>query len=188
MAKYVSDGNYVKTLDFTGGIYNYEPAAAIVGDEEDYVFNYDRLTAIHPTLGNQYLNILYMVALCFNMDRHTQNYGVLRNQSTGEVVCMAPNFDNNIALISRGYGQDAHRTNGFLINLFEELLTERGLVYQVPTLDEGIIRQIVQDTLPDEDIDRDYVANMVLERGQRLEYKMRQSWQQDLLGPDMKLT
>ena len=41
MAKYVPDGGCVKTPDFTGGVYNFEPAA-IVGDEEDYVFNYDR--------------------------------------------------------------------------------------------------------------------------------------------------
>ena len=99
---------------------------------------------------------------------------------------MAPNFDNNIALISRGYGQDAQRTNGFLIHLFEEFLAERGLAYQAPALDEGIVKQLVQDTLPDEEIDRDYVADMVLERGQRLEDKIRQTRQQGFSGPDMK--
>lgn len=186
MAKYVPDGDCVKTPDFTGGVYNFEPAAAIVGDEEDYGFNYDRLTVLHPALGRQYLDILYMDALCFNMDRHTQNYGVLRDPSTGGIVGMAPNFDNNIALISRGYGQDAQRTNGFLIHLFEEFLAERGLAYQAPALDEGIVKQLVQDTLPDEEIDRDYVADMVLERGQRLEDKIRQTRQQGFSGPDMK--
>lgn len=186
MAKYVPDGACVKTPDFTGGVYNFEPAAAIVGDEEGYVFNYDRLTVLHPALGSQYLDILYMDALCFNMDRHTQNYGLLRDPSTGGIVSMAPNFDNNIALISRGYGQDARQTNGFLINLFEELLAEHGLAYQAPVLDEGIIKQIAKDTLPDEEIDREYVVDMVLERGQRLEDKIQQSRRQEASGPDMK--
>ena len=34
--------------------------------------------------------------------------------------------------------------------------------------------------------DRDYVADMVLERGQRLEDKIRQTRQQGFSGPDMK--
>ena len=73
-----------------------------------------------------------------------------------------------------------------MIHLFEEFLAERGLAYQAPALDEGIVKQLVQDTLPDEEIDRDYVADMVLERGQRLEDKIRQTRQQGFSGPDMK--
>lgn len=172
MAEYLADGEYVKTPDFTRGVYNYEPVSAIVGDEEDYALNYDRLTAHQSSLGGQYLDILYMDALCFNMDRHTQNYGILRDRSDGSIVSMAPNFDNNIALISRGYGHDAHQTNGFLIDLFVEFMDEHGLAYQVPVLDEAVVREIAQTTLPEEDIDREYVADMVLERGQRIEKKM----------------
>lgn len=68
-----------------------------------------------------------MDALCLNVDRHTQNYGVLQNRSNGTIVGMTPNFDNNIALISRGYGPDMRQTNEFLLDLFEEFLKERGL-------------------------------------------------------------
>ena len=68
-----------------------------------------------------------MDALCLNVDRHTQNYGVLRNRSDGTIVGMTLNFDNNIALISRGYGPDVRQTNEFLLNLFEEFLQERSL-------------------------------------------------------------
>ena len=81
-----------------------------------------------------------MDALCFNMNRHTQNYGILRDRVAGSIVSMAPNFDNNIALISRGYGPDACQTNGFLIDLFVEFLAEHGLVYQAPVLDEAVMR------------------------------------------------
>lgn len=174
MADYLPSGEFVKTPDFTEGRYNYEPAEAVVGDEEDYSFNYDRLTALHPSLGRAYLDILYMDALCFNMDRHTKNYGILRSRSDGEIVAMAPNFDNNIALISRGYGKDPRKSNGMLIDLFVELLEERKLAYRPPSLEEAAVRELARLTLPQEDIDRDYVAAMILERGQRLKHKIGQ--------------
>jgi len=186
MAEYLSDGEFVKTPDFTRGTLNYEPAEAIVGDEESYTINYDRLTALCPSFGKQYLDILYMDALCFNMDRHTQNYGVLRDRSTGEVVSMAPNFDNNIALISRGYGTDASQTNGLLIDLFVELLEEQKLEYQCPVLDEASIVEITRNTLPDETIDRNYVVKMTLERSQRIKRKIKQM--QRISCSDMKFS
>ena len=80
MVEYWPDSGFVWSADFTEGIYNFEPASAIVGDEEDYAYDYDRLTALEPSLGVQYLDILYMDALCFNMDRHMENYGVLGPQ------------------------------------------------------------------------------------------------------------
>lgn len=186
MAEYQPDGNTIKTPDFTKGKYNYEPAAAIVGDEEDYTLNYDRLVKLDRSFGRQYMDILYMDALCFNVDRHTQNYGILRDRSGGKIIRMAPNFDNNIALISRGYGTDAQSTNGFLIDLFVDFLEERGLTYHPPALDELIVREIAQAVLPDEDIDRNYVTQMVLERGQRLENKLELLMQQEPTDSGMK--
>lgn len=178
MAEYLPDGQYVKTRDFTEGCLNFEPAGALVGEEEDYGFNYERLTALRPELGRQYLDILYLDALCFNMDRHTQNYGILRDQHTGEVLRMAPNFDNNIALISRGYGPDARQTNGLLMEFFLELLEEKGLIYESPALNEETVRALAENTLPDEDIDRVYVTGMVMERWQRMERKLHQTQEQ----------
>lgn len=168
MAEYRPEGEYVKTLDFTAGKYNYEPAWALVGDNEDYGVNYDRLAGLYPPLGAQYLDIIYMDALCFNMDRHTMNYGVLRDAQSGEVLSMAPNFDNNIALISRGYPEDPKRTNGLLIEMFGELLREKGLKYTAPELPEELLRNIVNSTLPDEKVERETVVQMLIERGQRL--------------------
>lgn len=174
MVEYWPDSGSVWSADFTEGIYNFEPASAIVGDEEDYAYDYDRLTALEPSLGAQYLDILYMDALCFNMDRHMENYGVLRDRSTGRIVRMAPNFDNNIALISRGYPSEARHTNGLLIDLFVELLKEKGLSYQPPVLDGAVVREVAESTLPEEEIDRDYVVEMVLERGQRIRQRLEQ--------------
>lgn len=112
------------------------------------------------------------------MDRHTQNYGLLRDQHTGEILRMAPNFDNNIALISRGYGPDARQTNGLLMEFFLELLEEKGLTYESPALNEETVRILAENTLPEEDINRTYVAEMVMERWQRMERRLHPTQEQ----------
>ena len=35
-----------------------------------------------------------------NYDRHIDNYGILTEPATGSIVSMAPNFDNNLALLT----------------------------------------------------------------------------------------
>lgn len=49
-------------------------------------------------LANDYLKLIYFDTICSNIHRHTKNYGILRNPETGEIVKLAPNYDNNIAL------------------------------------------------------------------------------------------
>ena len=187
MAKYLPDGNCVKSKDFTGGNLNYEPASALMGEEEDYGYNCDRIAALDPALIPQYLDILYLDALCFNMDRHTENYGFLRDQLTGKVCSMAPNFDNNIALISRGYGEKAVGSNGLLMDLFVDVLKERRLSYTPPKLEESTVQRIAESTIPKEEINRGYVVGMVMDRYRRLEQSIGQLEQHPgLSGMDMK--
>ena len=64
-----------------------------------------------------------------------------------------------------------------------ELLEERELAYSAPALDEAAVREIARETLPDADIDRSYVVEMVLERGQRLGRKLERFQQQGSSGP-----
>lgn len=168
MADYLAEDGHIKTRDFTEGKWNYEPAAALVGDEEEYRYNYQRIAPLAPGLGRQYLDILYMDALCFNVDRHTYNYGFLRERNSGVIAAMAPNFDNNIALISRGYTSDSQKTNGLLITMFTELLEQESLTYPAPALKEASVRTLADGILPEEDIDRTYVVGMVMDRYQRL--------------------
>lgn len=89
-AEYVPSDNFIKTKDFTEGKYNFEPMVAIVGDNEEYSYNYDKLIVIDDKLAHEYLDILFMDTLCFNMDRHTYNYGLLRDRLTGNILSMAP--------------------------------------------------------------------------------------------------
>lgn len=43
--------------------------------------------------------MVVMDAVCANVDRHAGNYGFLVNNATGEIVRMAPLFDQNMALL-----------------------------------------------------------------------------------------
>ena len=125
MAAYTAQEDTVVSPDFTGGgSVNFESAAGLVGDSEDYAENFEAFWNLSLEMAKQYLQIIYMDALCFNMDRHTQNYGILRDPDSGAVLSMAPNFDNNIALFSRKIPENLARTNDKLIGLYLELLEQ----------------------------------------------------------------
>jgi hypothetical protein len=169
MAEYEPSEGYVKSKDFTGGIYNFDPTASIVDDSVDEVEIYQKLRTLNPSLTKAYLDIVYLDALVFNVDRHTYNFGFLRNQETGAVIAMAPNFDNNIALISRGYGESPIGTNGILIQDFATLLNEINETYSVPEQQSReMLLQLAEAILPEEDINRAFVVDLVLDRQTRL--------------------
>ena len=52
-------------------------------------------------LGPVFEQAFYQIALAdvvfMNRDRHIGNFGIIRSAITGEVLRLAPNFDNNVA-------------------------------------------------------------------------------------------
>lgn len=125
MAHYeLSDDNFIKSLDFTNNNqYNFEHIKAFVGDDEDYALSFNALYKISPEIAKDYLKIIYLDAVCYNPDRHTENYGILRDANTGEIVKLAPNYDNNLSLVSKEQNLQSSRENNRLINDFVELLS-----------------------------------------------------------------
>lgn len=124
MAHYERDGEYIRSKDFTEGRYDFEPAYGVMLEEEDYVENYHRFREICPRAAALYVGMVYLDGLVANMDRHTNNYGFLRDQETGELLTLAPLFDHNIALVARGYPSSSLNRGGMLNRDFADLLKE----------------------------------------------------------------
>lgn len=124
MAEYERGDGYIKSLDFTdGATVNFEPASAFMGDNEEYTDVVTALQRLCPQAIHDYIRMIFLDTICANPDRHTNNFGLLRDTATGDFIGFAPNFDNNMALISRGY-PSAAKANDVLVMLFNELLDE----------------------------------------------------------------
>lgn len=168
-AGYYNLDGYTASPDFTGGRTNFEPMRNLVQDDEDYDRSYEALEAFGKGLERQYLDILFMDALVLNPDRHTENYGILRDRKTGGILSMAPNFDNNLALISRGYGKDGKIPANPMAGYFHELLESRGITYRYPALPDGPeLLRLAREASAGMDIDLGYVLRMVRSNYERL--------------------
>lgn len=146
MAKYERSKGYIKTKDFTDNArVNFEPAFSFMGDNEDYIDNIKELKKLCPECVGDFVKMLFLDTICANPDRHTFNYGVLRDIKTGKILGLAPNFDNNMSLISRGYPKNVKRTNDLLVKLFNELLEyDKSLKQYIPILTEEIVTSVIK--------------------------------------------
>ena len=128
MAYYEVCDGYIRSLDFTDGAkVNFEAAYSWMGDDEDYVKNYQAFSTFGDAMADQYLEMLLLDSICLNVDRHTFNYGVLRDVDTGNILEMAPAFDHNVALLSNGY-LTGPRKKDLLGTLLHELENETGAI------------------------------------------------------------
>lgn len=88
----------IKAPDFTKGRLNFEPAADLGCKRNDAVKNIQILRKFSPAAAQEYEKMVLLDALTYNLDRHLYNFGILRDQATGQVVSMAPVFDHNLSL------------------------------------------------------------------------------------------
>ena len=167
IAHYEMDSEYIHTKDFTNGAaVNFEPISALMDDNDDYNDCFNVICDISPTLAEQYLKIVWFDTVCYNMDRHTANFGFLRDIKSGEILSMAPNFDNNIALISRGYPQDKTREKDGIVRFFREFLAKNARARQMlrkmelPEITEVLLEDCL-NAVPIE-ADRDYIKTFIL--------------------------
>ena len=166
-AHYELDGRYIRSKDFTNGAaVNFEPIRALVDDDEDYENCFRVLYGISTEIAKQYLLLLWTDSVCYNMDRHTENFGLLRDVKTGKILSLAPNYDNNIALIAKGYPSDVRRTHDGLIGFLKAFLQDceeaRELYREMrlPEITEDIIDECL-DEIPIE-VDREYIRTFIL--------------------------
>ena len=144
MAEYKADGAFIKSRDFTDNArIDFEPAISIIGDEPNYIKIYDTLRAVDESIAEQYVMMCYFDGLIYNMDRHEHNFGILRDNDTGEILSLAPFFDHNISLISRGY--PIRTPNDALISDFTALLRHTNKPLQVHMLSERELLSLTKD-------------------------------------------
>ena len=141
MAVYQRGDACIKSLDFTEAArVNFEPASTFMGDNEDYIDVVKALEKICPNAIPDYIRMIFMDTICANPDRHTNNFGLLRDTQTGELIGFAPNYDNNMALISRGYPSKSG-SKDMLISLFNELIEEYPIYRScIPEVTEEMVR------------------------------------------------
>ena len=146
MAEYQRcDDHCIMTRDFTGGAsVNYEPAYSFIEDNEDYIETVEALKKLCPEAVPDYVRMIYLDTLIANPDRHPFNFGILRNAESGKITGLAPNFDNNLALISRGYPGNVKRRNDLLAELLNTLLVyDADLRKHLPELTEAMVREVI---------------------------------------------
>ena len=144
MAYYEKGDKCVKSLDFTDSArVIFEPALSFMGDEEDYIKVVEKLKELCPTAIPDYIKMVFLDTITANPDRHTGNFGLMRDAKTGELLGLAPNFDNNMALIARGY-PTSKSTNDLLITLFNELM-EKYPEYKeyLPKVTEQMVKKVI---------------------------------------------
>ena len=144
MAVYERGDGCIKSLDFTeAASFNFEPASTFMGDNEDYFDVVKALEKICPKAIPDYIRMIFMDTICANPDRHTNNFGLLRDIKTGELIGFAPNYDNNMALISRGYPSKPGAKD-MLISLFNELMEEYpNYMSYIPEVTEETVRNVI---------------------------------------------
>ena len=144
MAHYEKGDKCVKSLDFTDSAkVIFEPASSFMGDEEDYIKVVEKLKELCPKAIPDYVKMIFLDTITANPDRHTGNFGLMRDVKSGKLLGLAPNFDNNMALIARGY-PTSKSANDLLITLFNELM-EKYPEYKeyIPKVTEQIIKEVI---------------------------------------------
>ena len=119
--KHELENEYIKSLNFASN-YNYEPISSLADNDDNYDRVFNILFDINQNIAIQYLYLMWFDALINNIDRHNENYGLLRDKYTGEIISLAPNFDNNLCLISI----NPNLTSNFgLINAFKKFINNK---------------------------------------------------------------
>lgn len=85
----------------------------------DVITTYQNLNEISEAIGFDYAKLIIFDAIVRNVDRHTENFGIIIDYSTGKVKKLAPNYDFNLTLT---YDNKIHTKKDMLIDECIELV------------------------------------------------------------------
>ena len=161
---YFYEDGFIKCENFAS-LYNFEPMSSLCDDDDTYQRAFDTLYEIDPDIAIDYLKLMMFDIIVNNVDRHNENYGLLRDKKNGRIIALAPNFDNNLSLIS--VDPTLSNKDGF-ITVFKKFLTSHPIAYELykkiklPLLDENKLKMIMS-TIPIK-VNEDKIITYVLER------------------------
>ena len=96
--EYAFDGAYIRSKNFAPDV-NFEPLASLAGQDDRYEHVFPIMLELGKEFALSYLRLAAFDALIGNIDRHNENLGFLRNREEGKILSLAPNYDNNLALL-----------------------------------------------------------------------------------------
>lgn len=134
----ISSENFIR--DYS---YNFEDAFSIVDEEEDVNYNFKLLRDLSPNLVEGYFKMLVFDALFMNVDRHTHNYGILRDVLTGDVVTFAPLYDHNMSLYGSKFNLKDRSPSMFFDNVREGRKYCKD--YKLPIIYKELLDKICED-------------------------------------------
>lgn len=145
---YLPTTSGVKSANFADK-YNFEDMRGLIGENgyADYNSVYDR---IKNRFGNEaameYVKLIYIDAVCCNQDRHSKNFGILRDIHSGAFVSLAPNYDYNISLFGDGIGIDTKKNAVAdpFIRDFCNLLNDKNVDFVMPKLTQTELETATQ--------------------------------------------
>ena len=167
-AHYEIDGNYIRTANFAKGV-NFEPMVSLVGDNEDIEYIYDALNKINHQIALDYLRLITFDVVLNNVDRHNENCGILRDKETGEIISLAPNYDDNLSLISRNTTLIAVEQEGFL-SLFLKTIRKSKKIkeglkeIEFPVITSNLLRSIHEEIGLEIEVDFEAIERYIMFR------------------------
>lgn len=163
MAVYERGRNVIKSLDFTNGAsVNFEPASTFMGDNEDYEDVIAKLKGLCPHAIPDYICMIFLDTIVVNPDRHTSNFGLLRDTKTGELLGLAPLFDHNLALISNSTPK-IRKNPDLLINLFRDVISNHPEYKDyIPTVTRDMIKTTLNNLHMR--VKKQYITDLIMSR------------------------
>ena len=167
-AHYEIEDAYIKTLNFSEN-YNFEPMIYLVGENDSIENIYNELNKIKHQIALDYLRLCVFDVVLNNVDRHSENCGVMRDRQTGEILSLAPNFDNNLSLISRNKELSLEKSEGFL-QYFLKLISSNPVVKEalketeLPDVTEEMLDRVNSQINMQIDVNFDLIKKYVLFR------------------------
>ncbi|MCQ2742435.1 MAG: HipA domain-containing protein [Bacilli bacterium] len=172
VATYALDGEYIRSKNFASK-YDFEPMFSLLGDNESYDKVFEILLRYDEGIAADYIRLIWFDSIVYNVDRHNQNYGLLRDKKSGRVVSLAPNFDNNLALLAYNKTLEQNVDKDGLMKLFVSFVSSNEVAKKMfkemalPVISEEILDCVLERI--EELKEKDKIKQFVLARYEHLD-------------------